>query len=293
MPENIPLIFNPAAGSRCARKALKAVEALDRIGWRAIPVETGGPGAATALAASFAAEGWPLLAVAGGDGTVNEVVNGIAGTGTGMAIIPTGTANVLARELGVPMDVRRACRVATGGERIRIDLGRAGGRYFTLMAGIGFDALVIKNLNPALKKAIRHAAFPVSGLKTFIGKELPLLRIDAGDLITEGYFVIAANSRYYGGRFGPTPAASMTDGLLDICVLKEKGFIKMIDFWYKALKTDSPSAAVEYFRTAALEVTSDACEQVLLQVDGEVAGELPVRISVASRALEVCIGAGR
>jgi len=294
MPDRIPLIYNPAAGARGARKAEKAIDTLTRLGYAVTALATSGPGSATTLAATIAAEGWPLLVVAGGDGTINEAVNGIAGAGTSLAIIPTGTANVLARELGVPADVKRACRAAVGGDRLAIDLGRADGRYFTLMAGAGFDALVIKNLNPALKRAIRHAAFPVSGLKTYFGRELPLLRVTAGERVAEGCFVVAANSRYYGGRFGPTPEASMTDGLLDVCVLKEKSFTRMAEFWYRALKTGRPGGPwVEYFRAGELEVESAGGEKVLVQVDGELSGELPARITVASRALEVRVGAGR
>lgn len=294
MPDSIPFIYNPAAGGRGRKKAEQAVNALRRMGYNSVPLETGSPGSATTLAAAVAAEGWPLIVVAGGDGTVNEAVNGIAGSSACLAIIPIGTANVLARELGIPDNVKQACRVATQGERIRIDLGRADERYFTLMAGAGFDAMVIKNINPVLKRAIRRAAFPVAGLKTYFSRELPLLKVRARNRTTEGYFVVAANSRYYGGRFGPTPAASMTDGLLDVCVLKDASFSRMVEFWYKALKTDSPGdGMVEYFRTRELEVESTGSEPVLVQVDGELSGKLPVRLTVESLALEVCVGAGR
>lgn len=292
--ERLPLIYNPAAGRKGLKSAEKAVNVLDRLGVEPIPLQTAGPGSAKTLAAAVLSEGFSRLVVAGGDGTVNEVVNGIAGSGIELAVIPTGTANVLALELGVPQNITKACRIAVSGECISVDLGKAGEQYFMLMAGIGFDALVIKNINPALKKTIRRAAFPVAGLKTFLAKELPLLTVSAGDIEVEGYFAIAANSRYYGGRFGPTPAASMTDGLLDICVLKEKNFQTMIDFWFKALSSGTAdSARVEYFRAAEVDISAAGGEEVLLQLDGELAGELPVHISVAPLAQKVCIGAGR
>lgn len=294
MLDKLPFIYNPAAGARGRKRAGKAVNTLIRLGVEIIPLETTGRGSATTLAHAVAADGWPRLLVAGGDGTVNEAINGIAGTATSLALIPCGTANVLARELGIPDNIRQACRIALADRCVRIDLGKAGERYFALMAGAGFDALVIKNINPVLKKVIRHAAFPISGIRTYVGAELPLLRVRAGERVATGYFVVAANSRYYGGRFGPTPGASMTDGLLDICVLKEKSFAKMVTFWYKALKTDRlDSSWVEYFRSDAIEVTCDTGDPVLLQVDGELAGELPVRIGVEGNALQVCVGAGR
>ncbi|MHB1003275.1 MAG: diacylglycerol/lipid kinase family protein [Thermoleophilia bacterium] len=294
MPESMPFIFNPAAGPRGRKRAEKAMRTLAGLGVEVKPFETPGPGSATAIARSLAAEAWPRLLVAGGDGTINEAVNGIAGSSTGLAVIPAGTANVLARELGIPDDIAAACRAAVGDRCVRIDLGNAGGRYFTLMAGAGFDAMVIKNINPVLKKTIRHAAFPVAGIRTYLGGELPLLRVAAGDVTAEGYFVVAANSRYYGGRFGPTPAASMTDGLLDVCVLKEKSLTRMVEFWYKALKTERlDSSLADYFRAADLEITCPDGGTVLLQVDGELAGELPVRVTVEKQALDVCVGAGR
>lgn len=292
--DKLPLIYNPAAGTKGLKRAEKAANTLRQLGRDPLPIATTGPGSAKLLAASIALEGHPQLVVAGGDGTVNEAANGLAGSSTSLAIIPTGTANVMAHELGIPHNITRACRIALKGETIRIDLGKAGDRYFTLMAGAGFDALVIKNLNPVLKKAIRQAAFPVAGLKAFMSKEIYPLRVSAGNREVEGFFVIAANSRYYGGRFGPTPQASVTDGLLDICVLKEKSLQKMIDFWYKALTTETADPSlVEYMRVTAADVTTTGGDPVHVQVDGELAGELPMRFEVAPLALAVRVGAGR
>lgn len=294
MPETLPFIYNPAAGPIGRSRAERAMRCLEKGGIRVEPLATTCEGYATKLAAEAAARGAPRLIVAGGDGTINEVINGIAGTGTELAIIPAGTANVLAIELGIPSNIELACRTAAAAPSVRIDLGRVNGRYFALMAGIGFDAMVIKNLNPVLKKTIRHAAYPLSGLKTFFGRELPPVRISGPEHESEGYLVIAANSRYYGGRFGPTPEASMTDGLLDICVLREKGFQKMVGFWYGALKAGRLEGDwVEYFRTREIDVACPTGAQVLVQTDGEVVGELPAHITIEPLALDVCVGAGR
>ena len=228
-----PLIYNPLAGAG-ERRAMKAAHTLKKLGARIELFPTTESGSATELARLAVSRGAPRIIVAGGDGTLNEVINGIAGTRTELAIIPTGTANVLAIEMDVPMNVTKACALAFEGKATAVDLGLAGDRYFALMAGIGFDAMVIKNINPVLKKTIRHAAFPVSGLVTFIQEDLPLLSVKTADHETEGYFVVVANSKYYGGRFGPTPDASMTDGMFDICVLKKKRLAEMLNFWIGA-----------------------------------------------------------
>lgn len=291
MGRRLPLIYNPQAGGMGERRALKAARTFEKLGADVEVFATTASGSAEELARSVAASGAERLAVAGGDGTINEVVNGIAGSDTELAIIPIGTANVLAIELGIPLSVSKACELALSGKPTRVDLGLAGKRYFVLMAGFGFDALVIKNINPVLKRAIRHAAFPVTGLVTFIQEDLPLLRVESGDHVTEGYFVIAANSKYYGGRFGPTPDASMTDGLLDIVVLKDKGLAEMVNFWISALRKaqlDEPVA--EYFRAETIDVSCPSGQTVLWQTDGEVVGELPVRLRVVPGALKVITG---
>ncbi len=289
----LALIYNPMAGKSSERRARKITDALENHGAHVEPLATTGPGDATVLAREAAGRGFDRIVAAGGDGTVNEVVNGIAGRDVELAVIPVGTVNVLAKALSLPMHVSDACRVAVKGKSIQLDLGQAGDRYFTLMAGIGFDALTIRNLDPVLKRALKGAAFPISGIKTLIMEDLPLITVKWEGGETEGYFVIAANSRYYGGRFGPTPLAHMQDGLLDFCVLKEKSFTEMLRFWISTVRKeqlDEPLA--EYFRTAAAEVTCPSGNEVLIQTDGEIVGELPVKIALIPGGLKVCVGMG-
>lgn len=288
-----PLIYNPASGSCGGRRAMKIAAALEKHGAKVVPMGTDAPGAAIRLAREAVAAGARRIVVAGGDGTINEVVNGVAGKDVELAIIPMGTANVLAKALSIPRDIANACRLAVKGESIALDLGRAGDRYFTLMAGVGFDALTIRNLDPWLKKAIKHAAFPISGVKTLMKEDLPLISVRSEGRETKGYFVIAANSRYYGGRFGPTPLAHMQDGLLDFCILKEKSFTEMLKFWISAVRKEQlKEPLAEYFRAASAEIVCPTGEEVLVQTDGEIVGGLPVKIGLIPGALKVCAGIG-
>lgn len=289
----LPLIYNPAAGSCDERRAMKIAAALEASGAVVTPTGTKAPGDAIRLAGQAADNGARRIVVAGGDGTINEVVNGIAGREVELAVIPVGTVNVLAKALSVPSNINDACRIAVRGESIPLDLGKAGDRYFTLMAGIGFDALTIKNLDPVLKRALRYAAFPISGIKTLVTEELPLISVRGGGHETEGYFVIAANSRYYGGRFGPTPLAHMQDGQLDFCVLKEKSFSEMVRFWVSALmKEQLEEPLAEYFRSDEAEISCPSGAPVLVQTDGEITGELPVKIGLIPGGLRVCARIG-
>jgi diacylglycerol kinase (ATP) len=287
----LQIIYNPAAGGRSRDLSSELAGIFAGLDTDIELRPTMSPGHAVTLARESAASGVKRIVIAGGDGTVNEAINGLAGSGTEMAVLPLGTANVLALELDIPTDLRRAAELAVASDASSVDLGLADERYFILMAGVGFDALVIKNINPLLKRAIRRAAFPLSGLRTFFSQKLSLLDISTEDHTTKGYFVIVSNSRYYGGRFGPNPLASMSDGLLDVCVLKGRTLPEMLNFWLGALRKGTiDSSVAESFRTNELEVTARSGKWVPVQTDGEVVGELPVRISIVPAALKVCAG---
>src|SRR5437588_6434197 len=146
------LIHNPVSRAAASRDRLEdAVAAAHAAGWSVTIVPTDGPAHATAIARDAAAAGSDVIIVSGGDGTINEAVNGIAGTETALAVLPGGTANVWAKEIGVRKDPLAAMRQMLTGERRRIDLGRAGDRYFLLMAGIGLDGAVVARMTPGFK----------------------------------------------------------------------------------------------------------------------------------------------
>ncbi len=219
-------IHNPTSGGGERRRDLPLIlKGLEGQGFAVDERPTTGPGSATELAASAAGEGFDVVCVLGGDGTVNEALNGLAGGEVPLAIIPTGTVNVLAMELGIPLDPPDAVRVVGRGTESWIDLGLAGERYFGLMAGIGMDAAVVASLNPTLKKALKEAAFAVHGVATYLTHDEPLFRLTSDEREVEGYFAVFGNAANYGGAFGITPLADMRDGLLDVCVLTDKSFL--------------------------------------------------------------------
>jgi diacylglycerol kinase (ATP) len=284
-------IFNPTSGGGRNKRDLPLITgSLRGLGFVVDELPTERAGHATALAADAVERGFEVVCAIGGDGTVNEVINGIAGSGVTFAIIPTGTVNVLAMELGIPLDPPDACALAAAGHTIDIDLGIAGERYFALMAGAGLDAAVIAGMNPLMKKALREAAFAVQGVATALTGDFPLIRVEADERCIDGYFVVAGNSANYGGAFGITPTADMRDGLLDVCVMTDKSFLNMSYYWLSALvNTHLRSPRVEYFRATAMRMSLAPGEsgEVLVQTDGEIAGRLPLDCHVVPRALNV------
>jgi diacylglycerol kinase (ATP) len=288
---SLAAIFNPTSGGGRFKRDLPLITgSLRGLGFAVEELATEGPGHATELARAAADRAVGVVCAIGGDGTVNEVVNGIAGRETTLAIVPTGTVNVLAMELGIPLDPPDACALIGAGHVIDIDLGLAGDRYFALMAGAGVDAAVIAGMNPMMKKALREAAFAIQGIATVLTGDFPLIRVEAGDRCVDGYFVVAGNSANYGGAFGITPAADMRDGLLDVCVLTDKSFLNMSYYWLSALVSSHlKHPKVQYFRATDVELSLAPGEEgeVLVQTDGEVAGKLPLTCSVVPRALNV------
>jgi diacylglycerol kinase (ATP) len=284
-------IFNPTSGGGRFKRDLPLImDSLRGLGFEVDELRTEHPGHATELAREATGSGCDIVCAIGGDGTVNEVVNGIAGSGVTFAIIPTGTVNVLAMELGIPLDPPDACELAARGRAIDIDLGLAGERHFALMAGAGVDAAVIAGMNPLMKKALKEAAFAVQGVATALTGDFPKIRVETAGRCVDGYFVVVGNSSNYGGAFGITPAADMRDGLLDVCVMTDKSFMQMSFYWLAALVSSHLHRSnVEYFRATDIDLSLVPGEvgEVLVQTDGEVAGKLPLACHVVPRALNV------
>ncbi len=290
--KRLAAIYNAHSGGGGYRRDTPLIfDALRGLGYAVEELQTQEAGDAKRLAREAVAAGFDLVCAIGGDGTVNETINGLAGSGVPLAIVPTGTVNVLAMELGIPLEPPDAVRLLEGGNVSWIDLGLAGDRYFGLMAGVGMDAAVIASLNPVMKKALKEAAFAVQGLATYLTHDDPLIRVTSDERTVEGYFAVFGNASNYGGAFGITPLADMRDGLLDVCVLKDKSLVSTVWYWTAALiNAHIKHPKVEYFRTErAMVETVEGEKEVLVQTDGEVAGKLPMECRVVPRALRVVV----
>lgn len=224
------------------------------------------------LAARFAAAGEPVVIAAGGDGTINAVVKGLAGSKSALAILPTGTMNVFARELGLPFDSLSKCLdVIERGFVREIDLFEANKAPFVQMAGVGFDAKVIEATSWESKKALGPLAYLLAAVKV-LGEHPPQMEVICADGRREtGVAVLAGNGALYGGPFKFFRKADNRDSMLDVLVYKEAGYRLVLDLLrgLAAGGVDLVSSAC-YLQTENFRVRAD-CE-VPVEVDGELLG---------------------
>jgi len=224
----------------------------------------------------------------GGDGTINEVVNGIAGSDSALGILPLGTANVFALELGIPSKLREAAEIIVAGHSKKIDLARANERYFVQLAGVGFDAETVRETDLEMKKRIGPLSYVLAAVKV-AAQEPPILTVKTVEGREEqGCFVLVGNGRYYGGPFEFFPGAKQDDGLLEVCIFKRRSHMDLLHYFQGILcRTHTKFEDVEYFQTSGLEISSE--QPVPTEVDGELAGEAPVTFAVLNKKLKVLV----
>lgn len=287
----IPVIMNP--GARSARAGGR-IDDIRSLSGRLELLETRGMGDACRLAEALARQGEPLIVAAGGDGTVNEVVNGIVKAGaagrTALGVLPTGTMNVFAAELGVPSARLDECwQAITAGVAREVDLWRMNDTFFIQLAGVGIDAAIIRETTWEAKKRWGPLSYILSGARLL---RLPsaLLTVTApGHDPMTGSTVLLGNGRNYGGPFPLFPQAVAGDGLLDVVVMPRHG---MRDFYAvgRAMCSGQYAArrGVRYFQTDRLRVTAE--EPVAYEADGEWAGEAAALDFVRQGSLTVMAG---
>jgi diacylglycerol kinase (ATP) len=283
------IIVNPSARKLPKRsRLLEADEWLRANGWTVERIETSGPDDATRIAAKAVQRGVPLLFVCGGDGTLNEAVNGLAGSETAMAVIPAGTVNLWAREVGLLKNPAEAVRLAVEGECRRVDLGRAGPRYFLLMAGYGLDGAVAHRVSHGVKGRLGAAAYALSALRqamTYRGSSVAI-RMDEERLERTVLMLVVGNTRNYAGITQITRRALVDDGLLDVCAYTGNG---RWDILWLALLTllgrHGRSKKVSQRLVSRVELSWRT--PLLAQLDGEAIAEAPTEVAVAPGALWV------
>ena len=244
-------------------------------------------GEAELLARKAAREGFKRIVAAGGDGTINEVVNGLAGTTAALGLLPIGTVNVFATELGLPSgDLKECWQIICEGHTRTIDLPSANGKHFVQLAGIGLDAQAVKETSVAFKRSFGPLSYLVSAAQ-IASRPPPHLVIESkGAARIEGSFVLIGNGRLYGGPFPFFKRALIDDGLLDIVVFKRIGYLDIIRYLQDVIFSSSISMPdLEYFQTKRVRVSSE--EEVPVEVDGELIGNCPVEFRVRERGLRV------
>jgi YegS/Rv2252/BmrU family lipid kinase len=248
---------------------------------------------ATEIAARVARNGSSDVFVAGGDGTINEVIQGLAGTKARLGIIPRGTANVLARELGLPLDEEEAATIAARGKSRRIHLGLAIDeknnvrRHFALMAGIGLDASIVRHVRPRLKKRIGKGAFWISGLSHLASWSPHPFTLEIDGREYTATFAAIGKAPRYGGDLAITPGARLDEPEFEVCIIETSNRFRYLRLLSHAMRAGMPrdNPAVRFVKTNKVVARGDAP----VQIDGELIGALPMRFEIAPHSLEVIV----
>ncbi len=306
MAEKIILIGNPVAGGGAAFKIKKASDILISKGYDVKLMFTGRKGDAEAFAGEAVSQPVRLLIAAGGDGTYNEVANGLVRSSIPMAILPLGTTSVLARELHIPLSLKKALAVALNGAIQTVHLGKitfardaslspqalCETRYFLLMAGIGFDAETTLGVNERIKKFTGKGAYFLSGIKTLMhyspgpitlsirqGPEDP-----ASARNVTGYSAIIGKASCYGGTFKATPDASLTEPYFYVFVTHKKNRRSLFRYIIGVITGKHITFRdISYFKAGQIIVEGESP----VQIDGDYEGTTPAKLEIEKDALNL------
>jgi YegS/Rv2252/BmrU family lipid kinase len=280
------VVHNPTAGGHQGRRFQDFLACLAEIGVDASVRPTAGPADAMRIARSALDEGWDAIVAAGGDGTVNEVINGLSGGALCLAVFPMGTANVLALELDLPSEPRAAADLVASGESLLVHLPVVNGRSFILMAGVGFDAQVVAAVTPKLKKMFGKLAYVWKTLIGFRRYSRTLYRIDIDGAEHRAASAVIANGRLYGGRYSFAPEARLDSPLLHVCLLEKTGAWNAIRYAIGLVfgrLSRYPDVSIVTGRS--IHIDGDPSQPV--QADGDIIGRLPVDIEAAQASVRI------
>jgi diacylglycerol kinase family enzyme len=287
------IVFNPAAGAGRRRRLMRALDALRACGLKPSLVETRAPGDAGTLARGAAARGEGVVVAAGGDGTIAEVAAGIAGSAARLGVLPLGTANVLAWELGVPLVPESAAAAIAGGREAQLWPGIARfqdgtTRLFVQMLGAGFDAAVVARLDLGLKRRIGRAAYVLQTLRELPRYAFPPIAVTHDGGTTTAASVIVTKGRLYAGRFLIAPAARPAEPGFQLVLLRRPGAVQAaLASAALPLGLLARLPGVEILPTRRLHLAAAA--DVPVQADGDPAGALPVEVEDAAGPLRVLL----
>jgi YegS/Rv2252/BmrU family lipid kinase len=283
------VIHNPMARNAKGERIYAAAGALKAEGWEVEVRPTEAAGHATVLAREAAEAGARTVFASGGDGTMNEVLNGLVGTPASLGIVRGGMGNVFAKEVGIPRNPEAALRLLLTGVERRFDLGVANGRYFILMAGAGFDGTIVERVPARAKRLLGSTSYALWGGYAALSfrKRHAGLRIDGARREQDLYWLLVSNTRSYGGVVEVAREALVDDGLLDCYAFAGEGAPWVVRTGLQiAVHRQDAAKGVEFFRTREVAIETPGFR---VQADGEDFGETPMTFSVAPGALSVLL----
>jgi diacylglycerol kinase (ATP) len=289
------LIVNPNAGRGRAVVAREVESFRERVAACGVEVgveRTRGPEDAARLAREAVESGASDLIVRGGDGTVHEAIQGMVGSGMRLTVWAAGTANVLARQLGLPSGAEELAEIFARGNSRRITLGRATGertgacRYFFMLAGVGLDASVVGHVRPRLKRRVGEAAFWYAGLGHLAHWTPREFTVEVGGERLPATYAAVGKAPWYGGGLRITPRARLDAEAFEVCVINSRSRLRYLRLLARAVRGSHEGARGVTFRTAArVRCAGDA----QVQADGELIGALPMTFEIVPEGVEVVV----
>jgi diacylglycerol kinase (ATP) len=284
-------IVNPAAGQdQPILKTLNAIFQKNSVDWDISITKVAGD--AQRLAQEAVRAGVDLVVVNGGDGTVMECASGLIGSNVPMVILPGGTANVMARELGLPFDLREALTLSVNPETVihSVDMGQVGEHYFLLRAGMGFEAAMVEGADRELKDRLGLLAYGLSALQALADPTVARyrLRMDDIEVQSEGLACIIANSGNLGARgMVMSSKIDISDGLLDVLVVTKADLPSLVALAASVVGGGEEPPALQHWQVR--EVTVEADPPQTVQVDGEILAKTPVSFKVIPGAVKILV----
>lgn len=277
--KRILVVANPVAGSGIARRLRPLIHELETLGCSVTLHRTCARGDAERFIAASDCHRFDAIAAAGGDGTLNEVLNGMPEGAPPLAVLPLGTANVLAKEIGLRRSIAAMADAAVFGPSRAITVGEANGRRFVVMASVGLDAEVVDNLNLGLKRHIGKGAYLYETLKQMAVSRPAVFRLRSNGEEREAHGVIVANGRCYAGRYIAAPNADLAKPTFEICSLLNPGRLAPPRYLASlALGRFAERADIAIEETSELEILGPPGAP--LQADGDVLCRLPATLRV-------------
>jgi len=307
----VALIYNPASGQHSGRRASyiqSALAVLRKAGIEAEALETHAPGSAKSLALAAVRQGYDAVLACGGDGTVHEALQSLVGTKVALGVVPLGTANALAQNLGLGTNPVKAVRALLNANPVEVPVGRIffqekngaqGWRYFTVAAGIGADALLMSSMDPALKRRFGYALYMIEAFKIWVSHAFPLfdasfsINGNGEPRVEQVSQLLAIRIRSFGGALGVfAPGATLHKKDLSLVAFKTRSRMQYLRFLVATLMgRQTFSRSIELLDADAVEcrATNGSRANVFVEADGEVLGLLPARIEVARETLMLLV----
>lgn len=284
----------------------KALKALRSAGVEVEHLLINGPGSGAVLAARAVRDSCDAVLVCGGDGTINQVLQPLVGTNVALGILPMGTANALASNLGLPRSPEKALRTLLASRPVRVPVGRLHYRdetgqprshYFTVAAGIGADALLMARMDPVLKRRLGYLLYIIEAFRIWIGHSFPMFRLsfttaDGQQRTIEASQLLAVRVRSFGGVLGKlAPGATLHGHNLCVVAFRTRSRMRYLRFLLAVMaKRHTFSDDVELIEAAAVDCCAcSAAEPVFVEADGDLLGTVPARLEVAGETLTLLI----